>query len=192
MSETTQTPSPWPAQVREQVDDLPPSVQVELRARLTKRGITDPMAPEHLAVVVEVAERLGRAYDRKRMRSREAATKKRQLQKTTPAEQPPAQVPADPPEAPASVEAPTPAPEAVHTLAANLVEALEITAPGLEPPQLVRQHTRAPKPAAAPKKEAPAVKPNLPGSASQSCVGLAPQSGVAQALAASGKHRLFA
>ena len=178
MSETTQTPSPWPAQVREQVDDLPPSMQVELRARLTKRGITDPMAPEHLAVVVEVAERLGRAYDRKRMRSREAATKKRQLKKTAPAEQPPAQVPADPPEAPASVEAPAPAP-AVEAVAANLitsVEALEITAPGLEPPQLVRQHTRAPKPAAAPKKEAPAVKP----------------SGVAQALAASGKHRLFA
>ena len=144
------------------------------------------MAPEHLEVVVEVAERLALAYQRKRDRSRAAASKKRQEKRAAPVEQVPAAspdqpVPAASPDksAPAaSVEAPAPTPEAVHTLAANLVEALEISAPGLEPPQLVRQHTRAPAPRKPPepKKVAPAAKP----------------SGVAQALVASGKQRLFA
>ena len=102
----TVAPSPapaqaWPAQVREQADDLPPSMQAELHARLVKRGVVNPMAAEHLAVVVEVTERLFKAYGRKRLRSREAATKKRQEKKAAPVEQPPALVPAGTPDQPA-------------------------------------------------------------------------------------------
>jgi hypothetical protein len=58
--------------------DLPPSILIELKFRLAKRGITTPeQLCEDIPIIDDVLNKLVLAYNRKRDRSRVNATKKR-------------------------------------------------------------------------------------------------------------------
>jgi len=58
--------------------DLPPSILIELKFRLAKRGITTPeQLCEDIPIIDDVLKKLVLAYNRKRDRSRVNATKKR-------------------------------------------------------------------------------------------------------------------